>query len=144
MEWHLLPLVAQHLFKVRGRPQVDLFASHLNRQFPCWFSQTSHQMSVASKCPVPVLSETLIKIREDQVDKVIVITPSWPRTSWYHLFLQMACKIPFHLPCQNDLSQPLPDKGVLYHTDLETLELMAWKLSSVVSRAKAFQMQLSR
>ena len=33
----------------------------------------------------------------------------------------MVCEIPFQLPRQRDLlSQCLPNKGVLYHTDLET------------------------
>ena len=33
----------------------------------------------------------------------------------------MACEIAFQLPCQNDiLSQHLPDKGMVYHTDLVT------------------------
>ena len=95
--------------------------------------------------PIPLLEKTLIKIREDQADEVIVIAPSWPRRSWYHLLLQMACEIPFRLLCRNNLlSQHLPDKGMLYHTDLVTLQLTAWKLSGVPSRAKAFRMQLSR
>ena len=34
------------------------------------------------------------------------------------------------------------DKGILYHTDLETLQLTAWKLNGVPSRTKAFLMQL--
>ena len=88
--------------------------------------------------PIPLLEKTLIKIREDQADKVIVIAPSWPRRSWYHL-LQIACEILFRLLCLNDLlSQHLPDKGVLYHTNLVTLQLTAWKLSAVPPRAKAF------
>ena len=75
-----------------------------------------------------------MKIREDPADEVIIITPSWPRRSWYHL-LQMACEVPFQLPHRHNLlSQRLPNKGVLYHTDLETLQLTAWKLSSVPSR----------
>ena len=93
--------------------------------------------------PIPLLEKTLIKIREDQVDEVIVIAPSWPRRSWCHFLLQMACEIPFRLLCQNDvLSQRLPEKGMLYHTDLVTLQLTAWKLISMPSRAKAFLMKL--
>ena len=60
---------------------------------------------------------------EAHAEEVIVITPSWPRRYWYHL-LQIACEIPFWLPCQQDLlSQCLPNKGVLCHTNLETLQL---------------------
>ena len=70
----------------------------------------------------------LIRIRENQAQKVIVIAPSCPWRSWYHLLLQMACEIPLLLPCRRDLSQFLPDKGMLYHTDLQTLRLTVWKL----------------
>ena len=74
--------------------------------------------------PIPLLERTLIKIREEQAEEAIVITPCWPRRPWYHFLLQMACKIPLLLPCRWDLlSQLLPDKGILYHTDLETLQL---------------------
>ena len=68
--------------------------------------------------PIPLLEKTLI--REDQAEEVIVITPSWPRRSWCHI-LQMVCKIPFRLLCRWDLlSQCVPDKRVLYYTNLET------------------------
>ena len=40
----------------------------------------------------------------------------------------MAWEIPLRLPLWgNLLSQCLPDKGVRYHTNLVTLQLMAWK-----------------
>ena len=46
------------------------------------------------------------------------------------------------------LSQRLPDKGMLFHTDLKTrlktLRVTAWKLSSIPSRIETFQTQLSR
>ena len=36
---------------------------------------------------------------------------------------------PLLLPRRRDLmSQHLPDKGVLYHTNLETIQLTAWTL----------------
>ena len=157
-EWQLSLLIAQHLFQRWGRPKVNLFASHQNHQLPCWFSQTRHPLAAASNAlsqswtglslyafpPIPLLEKTLIKIREDQVEEVTVIAPSWLRRSWYHILLQMTCEIPLLLTCRRSLfSQCLPDKGVLYHTDLETLQLMAWKLSSMPYRTRTFLMQLS-
>ena len=73
-------------------------------------------MSLFAFPPIPLLERTLIKIREDQVEEVIVIAPSWPRRSWYNLLLQMACKIPLCLPLWGDLLSHLPDKGVLSTT----------------------------
>ena len=150
-EWHLSPLIAQHLFWRLGRPEVDLFSSHRNHELHCWFSQTGRSMAAASDALsqswiglslfafplIHMLERTLIKIREDQVEEVTVIAPCYLRRSWYHLLLQMTFEIPLLLPHRWDLlSQSLPDKGVLYHTDLATLHLMAWKLSSMPSRTK--------
>ena len=63
---------------------------------------------------------------EEQAEGVIIIAHSWQWRSWYHILLQMECKIPLLLPCIRDLlSQCLPNKSMLYHTDLMTLRLMA-------------------
>ena len=70
--------------------------------------------------------------------------PTWLRRFWYHL-LQMACKIPLLFPGKKDLlSQCLPNKAMLFHADLKTLRLTAWKLSGIPSRVRAFQRQLSK
>ena len=120
--------------------------------------RTSHPLEAASDAlpqpwrglslyafpPIPLLKRTLVKIREDQADKVIIIAHSWLRRSWYHLLLQIVCEIPLLLPCRRDLLSHLPDKGMLFQTDLKTLRLEAWKLSRVPSRIKAFQGPLSR
>lgn len=37
-EWSILPGIAKTLFRVWGRPRVDLFASHLNAVVPSYFS----------------------------------------------------------------------------------------------------------
>ena len=73
-----------------------------------------------------LLEGTLIKIREDQAEEAIVITPRWPRRPWYHLLLHMACEILLLLLCRHDLlSQLVPDNGVPYHIGVETLQLTA-------------------
>ena len=88
-EWHLSPLIAQRLFQVWDRPQLDKFASHRNHQLPLWFCQTGLPLAVASNAlsqpwmrmyiyaypPIPLLARTLIKIWEDQAEEAIVITP---------------------------------------------------------------------
>ena len=89
-EWHLSLLIAQSLFQVWGRPQVELLASHRNHQLPLWFCRTSHPFVAASNTlsqpwkrlyicaypPIPLLQRTLITIREDQAEETIVITPT--------------------------------------------------------------------
>ena len=92
-EWHLSERVVLQLFQLWSTPKVDLFTSHLNHQLPLWFCQTGHPVAVALDALsqswtglslyafplIPLLERTLVKIREDQADEVIVIAPSWPR-----------------------------------------------------------------
>ena len=59
IEWHLSPLIAQHLFWRWGRPQVDLFASHQNHQLPCWFSWDRSPYGGGLQCPVPVVDRAV-------------------------------------------------------------------------------------
>ena len=84
--WHLSPLIAQCLFQMWGRPQVDLLTSHQYHQLPLWFYWTGQPSAAASNTlslpwtelhlyaypPIPLLERTLIKIREDQVEEAIV------------------------------------------------------------------------
>ena len=103
-------------------------------------SQPWTGLSLYAYHPILLLERTLVKIRADQVEEGIVITPCWSRRSLY-LLLQLACVIPILLPRRQDLlSQHLPEKGVLYHTDLETLQLTVWKLSGATSRTRSFLM----
>ena len=76
---------------------MDLFANHLNHQLPLCFCCTSNTLAVASNDlsqpwpglsiytfpPIPLLKQTLVKIREDQADKVIIIVSI--RTSLKHI-----------------------------------------------------------
>ena len=80
--------------------------------------------------PFLLLARTLAKIWAD-MEEVIVMAPTWLR-SWCTLLLQMACKIPCLLPINMDLlSGSLQEKGMLFHSDLKTLRLAAWKLSGI-------------
>ena len=63
--------------------------------------------------------------------------------SWYVLLLQIACEIPCLLPINMDLlSHSFSEKGMLFHSDLKTLRLAAWKLSGRTSRVLNFQQKL--
>ena len=156
-EWSLDGKLVRRLFEMWGRPQIDLFASASNTHLPLWYSRAYHPEAIASNAllqqwtglslyafpPFPLLARTLAKIRADEVEEVIVIAPTWPRRSWYTLLLQMACEIPCLLPINMDLlSQSLQEKGTLFHSDLKTFRLAAWKLSDRPSRVLDFQPKL--
>ena len=136
-----------------GRPQIDLFASAFNTHLSIWYNRTYHPEAIAPDAllqpwtglslyafpPFLLLPKTLVKIWADEAEEVIVIALTWPRRSLYVLLLQMACKIPCLLPLNMDLlSRLMLAKGMLYHSDLKTLRLATWKLSSRPSRVPAF------
>ena len=115
-EYHLSERVVRQLFQLWSTPQVDLFTSHLNHHLPLWFCWTGHPLAVASDALskpwtglplVPLLKRTLVKIREDQANKVIVIAPSWPRRSWYPTFFprwhvrSLSCSHAGGISCRN-------------------------------------------
>ena len=101
-------------------------------------------LSLYAFSPFPLLTKTLVKVRVDEAKKVIIRAPTWLMMSLYILLLQMACKIPCFLSLKIDrLLQSLLVKGTLYHTDLMTLWLAAWKLNGRPSRVLDFQWRLS-
>jgi len=139
-EWRLDRVTCKRLFHMWGTPQVDAFASHLNSHLPVWFSRTHHPEAAACDAllqpwtglflyvfpPFAMLQKVLLKIKGDRPEAVILIAPTWPRRSWYHLLLQMACEVPLLLTIKMDLlSQHLSQKGTLYHSDLKSLKLAA-------------------
>ena len=143
-EWALADSVCARLWERWGRPQVDVFASHLNHKLPSWFSRSPHQSALGIDAlqqswadleiyafpPFNLIQRTLVKIRDEGVRKAIVVLPHWPKRLWFNLVTQLAVSPPFPLPLREDLlSQFLPDKGVLFHPDLHTLHLTAWLLS---------------
>jgi hypothetical protein len=155
--WALDRVTVRVLFQMWGTPQIDAFASHLNTHLPVWFGRTPHPEAAACDAllhswtglflyafpPFAILPKVLMKIKGDRPEAVILITPTWPRRSWYHQLLQLACEVPLLLPLKLSLlSQHLPSKGTLFHADLKSLRLAAWKLSGVPSSVQAFQRQL--
>ena len=156
-EWTLSKNVTQPLFSMWGRPQIDLFASHLNHRLPVWFSRTPADGATAVDAfaqswagfavyafpPANLLQRTLLKIRDEQVEEAIVIAPLWPGRPWFPLLLQMACTVPFRLRPRRDLlSQRLPTRGTLYHPNLKLTNLTAWKLNAKTGVGLALLPQL--
>ena len=124
---------------------MDLFASPSNHKLPLWFSrsrcdgasgadaftQSWTGWSIYAFPPRNLLLKTLLKIRADKVEEAIVIAPHWPKRIWFPLLTEMAVTKPYIFPLErNLLSQFLPDKGRLFHPDLATLSLSAWKLNA--------------
>jgi hypothetical protein len=143
-EWSLSRRAARRLFRHWGTPQVDLFASSGNHHLPTWFSRLPHPMATAVDAlaqqwsglfvyafpPLNLIKQTLLQIRDQQVEEAIVVVPNWPAKVWYPLLLQLAAAPPVQFRLEMDLlSQTLQAKGTLFHPDLPSLHLTAWKLN---------------
>ena len=143
-EWTLSSRATKKLFERWGRPQIDLFASPLNHKLPMWFSrlrcpgataidafnQSWCRWAVYAFPPINLIPRVLLKIREEQVESAVVVVPFWPRRPWFPLLLSMASEKPVRFrPEVTLLSQKLQGKGILYHPDLLSLHLTAWKLN---------------
>ena len=80
--------------------------------------------------PINLIMKTLLKVRNEEVEDVILVVPFWSRKLWFPLLLQLTVDLPVQFrPRINLLSQRLAGAGELYHQDLATLHLTAWKLS---------------
>ena len=144
-EWSLAQSTYNQIVSRWGKPQLDLFASPANHKAALWFSRLPQPGAAAVDAfnqswtgrfvyafpPINLILKTLLKVRADKVQDVIMVTPHWPKRQWFPLLLQMESEPPLRLRFKIDLlHQKLADRGVLYHPDLETLGLTAWRLTS--------------
>ena len=94
--------------------------------------------SVYAFPPINLIQKTLLKIRSERVEEVIMVCPYWPNRPWFTLLLQMSIAQPIELPVRIDLlTQRLEGKGVLYHPDLRKLRLTGWRLSGAIGAKQA-------
>ena len=143
-EWSLSSRAAKMLFRIWGKPQIDLFATADNCKAPTWYSRRLSPGSSAVDAfsqgwkgwkiyafpPISQIQRVLIKIRDEGVEDAIVLVPHWPRRPWFSLLLTMAVEQPVRFRIQPDLlTQTLTSKGKLYHPDLGRLSLVTWRLT---------------
>lgn len=103
-EWTLNNVHFRRIKQKWGSPDIDLFASRLNHKVPCFaswypdpgatftdaFSISWHPFKLAYIFPpFSLMGRCLRKIREDQVNAVVV-APDWQGQPWYSTLLKMA------------------------------------------------------
>lgn len=96
-EWQLNPEIFESLCEKWGTPDVDLFASRLNNQVPCYASwgldpfcsfvnAFSQNWSDFNLCylfpPFRLLPRCLQKLKEER-GRAIVVAPNWPGQPWW-------------------------------------------------------------
>jgi len=152
-EWSLHPEVALKIWKLWGKPHIDLFATHLNAKcvtfvapvhLPgAWdidaMSMNWEGMWAYAYPPTPLLSKVIQKILSENC-LIVLIAPFWPAQSWFPSLVNLAIDHPRKLPQFGNklLKQPHINK---YHQALETLQLHAWLLCRKQYRKEAFPKQ---
>ena len=151
-EWFLHPEIVQRIFRVWGRPEIDMFATVSNSHLP-WFmspipepralavdalSQDWQGRSMYMFPPFPLLSKVLQKLRSTQTAEVILIAPWWPNQSWFPHLLRLCVEHPLVFPYRRDL---LSQQDQKYVSNGKSYHLHKWRLSCDTIRQQVFQMR---
>jgi hypothetical protein len=149
-EWMLHVDIFGMLCQLWERPHIDLFATILNHQLPTYVSPMPDEQAFGVDAlsmswkgmlayafpPFPLLARVIRKIAEEG-HEVILIAPAWARQTWFPELLGLLIDHPRQLPrWPNILHQ---SRGKALHQALDMLDLHAWRLSSGLSRQRAFQ-----
>ena len=147
-EWSLNPHVCCWLWRIFGKPLVDLFATRNNNRLDLFFSSVTDDLAVGvdglsqtwnglqayAYPPTPLITSILSKIDSSIDLTVILIAPNWPAQLWFPLLLDLLVERPRVLP----LIPALLKQGSSYHAETERLQLHAWMLSSDPLRRRDF------
>ena len=155
-EWKLNEKVFDKVCKVLFLPDIDLFASRLNKQLTKYVSWFPEPKAVASDAfsiswsdlnpyifpPFSLLSKVLQKIKDYQVRQAILIVPMWTSQPWYPSLLNLLTCIPKMLPNVQNLLYLVHNKQC-HSLSKRKLFLVACKVSGIISEVKVFQKSLS-
>ena len=133
-----------------GTPDIDLFASRLNAQLPCYVSWkpdpgASHTDAFTIPWtdyfyafpPFSIILRCVQKIEQEQAEGMPVV-PNWLTQPWYTKLMQIITDYPRLLPVQKDILTHSSQKGSS-HPLWQRLHLMACKLSGQLSKSRAFR-----
>ena len=151
-----IPIVFLQIFNRWGPLQVDLSAARHNAQLLQYFTFKTDPGAVAVDAfaqdwsnltpyafpPFLMVGRCLQKIREEKVEKAVIVTPLWRSQAWYPLLLHMSISNPCLLPqLKNLITNPQGDPHPLMVRG--ELTLIAWQVSGNPWRVKEFQRKQS-
>ena len=156
-EWGLKRQIFERICKQYFLPDIDLFASRLNKQintFVSWFPEPGAYKNDAFSfswnglspyifAPFNMIGKVVNKIIQDEVERAILIAPLWRSQAWFPLLLENLISYPIRLPCHRDLLT-LPHNKDRVHPLAKKLKMVAVMLSGNSLKVKAFQNQLLR
>ena len=155
-EWMLKKEIFDRLCRQCFVPDVDLFASRLNKQldtFVSWFPEVGayrndafsfswHNFLPYIFCPFNLVGKVVTKIVADRVKKALVIIPHWRSQIWFPMIVTNLISLPIKLPHHRDLLT-LPHNNQV-HPLGKKMRMVAVVLSGDSSLSAEFQSQLQR
>ena len=155
-EWMLKKQIFDRLCRQCFMPDVDLFASQLNKQldtFVSWFPEIGayrndafsfswHEFSPYIFCPFDLVGKVVTKIVSDKVQEVLLIIPHWRSQIWFPMIVSNLISLPIRLPRRRDLLT-LPHNNQV-HPLAKKMRMVAVVLSGDCLKVAEFQSQLLR
>ena len=153
-EWSLHPQVSRSLLCVRGSPSIDLFATCLNAKLPLYCSLVPDPQAIFQDAfrhpwddldlyafpPFPLVGRVIARVRESLPVAMTLVAPLWPEKEWFADLLLLLTQPPLTLPWWDSLlRQPCCN---LFHQGVHSLNLHAWRLSSVTFESRDFREEL--
>ena len=144
-DWSLKEQVFEQVVACFGRPDVDLMASQRTRKCPMFISYSKWdreaiQVNALAQdvswkgwkrpyCfpPLALVGQVLGKIRQEELDEVILIVPWWPRKPYFSILMSMVTKIR-RLHMEKDLLVDV-ETGPLSKEGIKKLKLIACVVS---------------
>jgi len=131
------------LSRLNFKPDIDLLASRLNKQFDKYCSlrpdPNAFILSWSTEkfyCfpPFRCISRILQKIKQDKATGILV-APMWPTQVWYQILMFMLCAVSVHLrPRKTLLCLPAPPQ--VQHPLLYKFKLMVCLVSGNCTQTK--------
>ena len=153
-EWSLSPQIFKQISKLWESPQVDLFATSLNKKLPTYVSPIPDPQAwavdalnipwenlVAYAFPPTTLLSKVVQKLQSQTCRIILIAPGWPTKPWFWDLVEMSLDIPRQLPpTPTLLKQPLNNH---YHANPTSLNLHVWYLGVQHSQEHGFTAEVA-
>jgi len=154
-EWKLnTQFLHRSLSKLNFTPEINIFASRVNKQFSKYvsyrcdpgaiaidaFTLDWHLLKFYALPPFSVIPKVLQKVTQDQATRTVVV-PNWPTQLWYSKLMKLLISEPIFLPAgQKTLN--LPSNPAELHALYKKLTLLVCLVSVNILQVQEFQKNL--
>ena len=152
-EWTLDQTICNSILSMTGFPNVDLFATRLNKRLPLYVSPIPDANALAIDAmsvnwdgmhayafpPFALIPVIINKIRQHHC-KIVLVAPLWAEMSWFPDILRLLVAPPIRIPSVQNLLTQVDQR--LVHQNPGNLKLHAWSLSADLSQIESFRRTL--